>query len=383
MIDHKKFPEPYRILFPLGVIGGISGVILWLLFPYGLLSFYPRDAHFVLMTFVFLWSFVAGFLMTAIPRMTRTKAAGPGEILLASAAVIAQGVMSIKGSLDWVIVLHGAQVALLLVFLFSRFLVFRKIPFSGFVFLPFGFIFAALSVGLSFSAEGTDRFDFLAFGSEALLVNLIFGLGGRLIPVLSRLPGALMPDQQSFREQWAWPLVVCLLLNSGYAASLSGVSEAGSGLRLLAHLAAMFSIFGFFLRPSLWSVLGLSLKVSVLCLTLGEGLRFLGLLTPQYDFGVAGGHVSFIGGICLVTLLVSTRVVLSHGGASLEEEIRSRRIALMTILILLAMIFRLFAGEMVMGVSLQVASGTLILAFLIWLYRFVQIEKWGGVKGGH
>ena len=37
--------EPYRLFFPLGLLAGIYGVLLWPLYYAGHLSFHPGEAH--------------------------------------------------------------------------------------------------------------------------------------------------------------------------------------------------------------------------------------------------------------------------------------------------------------------------------------------------
>ena len=61
--------DPFRLLFPTGMMLGIVGVALWPLFQVGYLPFYPAIAHARLLIEGFAACFIFGFLMTAGPRL--------------------------------------------------------------------------------------------------------------------------------------------------------------------------------------------------------------------------------------------------------------------------------------------------------------------------
>jgi hypothetical protein len=61
-------------LFPLGIVLGTAGVSIWPLYHYGLTEGYSGRAHAFVQTSGFLYAFIAGFLLTAVPRFTATTA---------------------------------------------------------------------------------------------------------------------------------------------------------------------------------------------------------------------------------------------------------------------------------------------------------------------
>jgi uncharacterized protein involved in response to NO len=62
--------EPYRLLFPLGILIGLLGVAMWPLYYSGWISLpFPVPHHAHIMIQGFFGSFVFGFLGTAMPRM--------------------------------------------------------------------------------------------------------------------------------------------------------------------------------------------------------------------------------------------------------------------------------------------------------------------------
>src|SRR6187402_2690292 len=71
--------EPFRVLFPLATLLGISGVSLWPLYFSGLHKFYPGQMHARLMIEGFLAGFVLGFLGTALPRLLSAPPLRRGE----------------------------------------------------------------------------------------------------------------------------------------------------------------------------------------------------------------------------------------------------------------------------------------------------------------
>lgn len=67
-------PDPYRIFFPLGILLGVAGVAIWPLYNFGVTATYSGRAHALVQTNGFLYAFIAGFLLTAVPRFTGTEA---------------------------------------------------------------------------------------------------------------------------------------------------------------------------------------------------------------------------------------------------------------------------------------------------------------------
>src|SRR5881396_1440683 len=73
METHGKPTDAYRIFFPLGIVLGVFGVSIWPLYYFGVTQGYSGRAHAFVQTDGFLYAFIAGFLLTAIPRFTGTE----------------------------------------------------------------------------------------------------------------------------------------------------------------------------------------------------------------------------------------------------------------------------------------------------------------------
>src|SRR5437879_5089050 len=87
-MDHGKATDPYRLFFPLGIILGTMGVSIWPLYYYGVTEGYSGRAHAFVQTDGFLYAFIVGFLLTAIPRFTGTEPPSR-RVQYALAAIIA------------------------------------------------------------------------------------------------------------------------------------------------------------------------------------------------------------------------------------------------------------------------------------------------------
>src|SRR5690349_7946014 len=73
-------PDPYRVLFPVGVAAALAGLVPWILVALRLPVAYPGAAHAALMVQGFELAFVCGFLLTAMPAFTHGPRCSPAEL---------------------------------------------------------------------------------------------------------------------------------------------------------------------------------------------------------------------------------------------------------------------------------------------------------------
>ncbi len=368
-MNHSTPNDPYRGLFFLGGIVGILGVSIWLAFAYKLISYYPREAHANIMFFGLLWSFIAGFMMTAIPRMTQTTPAKSWERRLAIGLVVAQTLLSVLNLTSIAVYWFAAQTLFLVSFVAMRARHIQRIPFAGFAFLPIALFQAALGAFLFIYSGGGSREPVTLLCQEAFVLNLILGLGSRLIPVLSRIPKARLPNEIQSSEPWATSLLAALTLNATYWTQLLGWTSLGLQVRSVLVLAFCIWLLKWLKRPTQWTAMGVALKAATTCLCLG-----LVLQTFNFVPSIAAIHFLYIGGFGLITFIVSTRVVLAHGGQDLSFEVSSRRLWLMAALLLLAASFRFISGGEVLSPLTYLSAALFISATLIWISKFIQIE---------
>lgn len=364
-MDKEKI-EPYILLFPTGCLLGFLGLIFWIFFQLNWIQFYPRSLHGNLMFFGFLWSFVAGFLMTAVPKMTSTKHAQLIEISVALSLIFIQIILNVRNLTHASVFVFLLQNLFLLFFILRRFLVNRKVPFFGFIFLPIAFIQSFLGVILFLYTR--DRNLFILFAGEAFILNLILGLGSRLIPVISRLPNALLPNESSKFDNSTWPIVTLLLVNLGYWFEAFGFRELGIILKVFGTFLASIKLLKLFVKPVTWSYIGIGLKASVVLLILGQILSL-----SFFNNTLAGQHIIYIGSFSIITLLVATRVMLAHGSQSLNYEVSSRRLIFILVLILLATLLRFLVRNDISNFLLSASALFFILAIVLWLVKFFKI----------
>src|SRR6266571_166000 len=92
---HGKPADPYRIFFPLGIVLGAMGVSIWPVYYFGLTEGYSGRAHAFVQTDGFLYSFIVGFLLTAVPRFTGTEPPSL-PVQYALAAVVAASALAFE-----------------------------------------------------------------------------------------------------------------------------------------------------------------------------------------------------------------------------------------------------------------------------------------------
>ena len=80
--------EPYRLLFPLGVVLAWTGVLHWLLLATGVIAEYRSIFHAFAQIEGFMTCFAVGFLFTLIPRRTSTAEPAAWQMAVAMVAPV-------------------------------------------------------------------------------------------------------------------------------------------------------------------------------------------------------------------------------------------------------------------------------------------------------
>jgi uncharacterized protein involved in response to NO len=330
--------EPYRKLFLLGLFSGIVGVGLWPLYYSGAIN-YPILVHGQTMITGFFLSFVSGFLMTALPKMSGGRPASPRETNFAFGLLCASVVSAWLNYPAFNYLFAAFQFSFLVFFVIRRFSsISHPLP-NALVFLPVGLawgflacvIFAVAQLGKVTSSVAIS-FANIGF-QQGFLLNLIVGLGSQLIPFLTHVD---IFDPKTYRyssKKWMWTLLVCL------NASLLGEIVFPSRWNYLvrAGIMAVVAVFYFqaLKKRKEKTVLGTGIRHAVWSIVVGYALMSV---LPNYNLALL--HIVFIGGYSAITLLIATRVVLAHGGHSLIQEKKSVAISAAYTLLLIAAILR-------------------------------------------
>lgn len=363
--------DGYRYFFPAGWALGIYGVVLWLLFPHQLVA-YPGLFHPEVMMGGFFLCFVCGFLMTAAPKFTASFGPARWEQYTAQTLIALLFASLIPPGKTYFYAVVLLLFLFLIQFLARRFLARKANPPDAFIFVGFGLASGLLGNVILLSGEFFDVPGTLySFGRsmflQAYIFSLVLGVGSRLIPALfgwTPLPTEahkLPPKLKVF-------VTLAIVFFATYVCEALGHTQPANILRAL-----VFTVIGI----NFWRLLKLPkrrerqpfwLWVSAWFLILGQwGVG----LFPAYRIHAL--HVVFISGLALMTLMIATRVCLSHGQHDMGLEKSSKALLFGALLIIFAGLTRLSAGfaPHIYQSHLIYASYTWILGLLGWGVTFL------------
>jgi uncharacterized protein involved in response to NO len=186
--------EPYRVLFPLGILFSWAGVAPWLLFAFGLTEEWLPAFHAMVQVQCFLSCMAAGFLFTMIPRRTATRPAAFWEVSIAILAPLGTAAFAFRenwaaSQICWVLVM-----ATLLQFALRRFrtrAATSRMP-ASFIWVLLALAMAMLAPVLAAvgAAGGEDRQWLNDIGRnmalQGVLASLVVGIGALILPHVTR-----------------------------------------------------------------------------------------------------------------------------------------------------------------------------------------------------
>ena len=338
--------EPYRLLFPLGVLLAWSGVLHWLLLAAGVIEEYRSIFHAFAQIEGFMTCFAVGFLFTLIPRRTATAPPAAWQMVVALAAPVAItiGAWFEKWALSQVpwLLLMG----MLIQFAVSRF----RAPGTG-LRIPNSFVWVvlALLMGIGGSilagvgaALGGDLFWLHEVGRSLVLqgmfTGLVLGVGGLLLPVVTRGAPPLVEAAGSTRAK-ALHLFAGIAFIATFFVELLVSVRLGFALRAAIVLATLLASAEIWRLPKIPGLHRRLIWIAAWCLPIGYTCV---AAFPEYP--KAGLHVVFIGCFALLALCISIHVVLSHGGAPGLLDGRPWPVALLGLLILSALALRVLVN---------------------------------------
>jgi len=317
--------DPYRVLFPTGVAFALLGAALW---PLALVARipYPGTLHASLMIEGFELSFISGFLLTILPRITRTDPTGATVTNAALALLVSFGAAALAGQLA---VAHGCALLLLLLLasvMLRRVRAHKNDPPQEIVFAPFGLLLGIAGAALQLATaaawlvEPGPRFG-IRLMSLGMVLAMVLGFGTLLVPVFLEIKDPLVipkiarPHERPARRAIYLALAISLVLT--FVADGAGAAAVGAfGRAVLASL-----VLG--LGWKIWRRPGRrTFPAAVLWSSgwmIGAGLWAAALL-PLHT--VAALHVVLLGGFGALTLGIASRVVVTHGGHGPDREAR-------------------------------------------------------------
>jgi len=310
--------EPFRLLFPAGVLAGITGVALWPLHYLGVMELYPGLGHARIMACGLFGAFIIGFLGTAMPRMLSARRLQTPQVL---ALLLMHAAMVMAFALSKIFV--GDVLFLLMLVTFIALMASRAkerkdTPPPGFILV--GLCWLSVVSGTVLAVIGHVReLDVFWVNLQRLLsyqgfvLLPILGIGPFILP---RLFG--MQSQHDFPEMMipapAWWRKAALALGAGalvigsFFLEASGWYRLGHAIRFGAALGYMLIEMPFHRAPAI-NALGVGVRIAFGGIVAG----FLAVaLWPAYRVGLL--HLTLVGGFAVITFVVATRVVFGHSG---------------------------------------------------------------------
>lgn len=348
--------EPYRLFFPLGILFLLLGALVWVPLIWTA-DEYPVLFHRTLMLNGFAGSFIGGFLMTAVPRFSETKNAVLSEIVPYLIVTLAGLFFAYEEQSQNVFICSLLQPVLIMKFILPRMLARKKNPPPGFVFIFLGLLLWVLS-GLLCLLVNEEQYKALHY--EGAIVCIILGVGSRLLPAILGHQEILAKDTKSL------PIVFVLLLL--FAGSYFLPERFGDLLRTVVILIVGLSFWKLYKLPKVKTALTWSLWSSGILIVMSFVLK-----TLWPDGMIHASHAFFINGIVLMSLLIGTRVIVSHGGGGAKLE-NSKILYLVTSILIVAGATRVSAFLMPDHYLSHLAYSAILLvvAVVIWSGKFLR-----------
>lgn len=358
--------DAYRYFFPAGWVMGIWGVLLWILFPWNLVA-YPGLRHPEIMSGGFFLFFVSGFLMTAAPKFTSSFEPTKRDQQISFTLITALFLSLLPEKKIYFYTVVVSLFVFLGYFLLTRFINRKSNPPDSFLFVGFGLIAGLLGgLGMVLGEFFNLRPELYTLARlcllQAYVLSLVLGVGSRLIPAL--LGWASLPTESGKTKPrlFLFSSLAALFMITFFleAFHFSFLSQA---LRSLVFSFIAFYFWKLHRFPNRKAVQSWWLWISAWSLLLGQwGIFFF----P--DFRIHLLHVVLVSGLGLMTFMISSRVILSHGHHGLEWEKNSKLLFIGALLISLAGFTRLSAGfaPRIYQSHLLYAAYTWIFGLLLW-----------------
>lgn len=354
--------EPFRLLFPLGALLALAGVLPWLLFGTGVTRMWLGTYHALTLTQGFLLAVAAGFLGTMIPRRTGAAPLSTLELAVLIAALVALPPALLAGHLALAEGAYLVALATLGAFALSRLRKSDRTPPPSFVLIPFavaaGVFGALLVIAFTVGAPAWTLAWGRALVEEGVLVPLVMALAPMLTPII--LDGEAAPQRLRAGVHVAVGVV--------FLASFALDPRLGSGVRGLSAAVEIVVVAGIVRRPR---APGLHRRLYQLAMLLVPAGLVAAALVPAFRVPLL--HLSFIGGLSLLVFAVGAHVTFLHTGHDALANRRPWPVAVVGALTIAAMLARVFAerlwwahyvGALATAASLWLAAAVVWTAYL-------------------
>ncbi|MDZ4742456.1 MAG: NnrS family protein [Verrucomicrobiota bacterium] len=374
--------EPFRILFILGSLIAVFGIMLWPLNHWGVIGFYPNIAHARIMVEGFLGCFVIGFLGTALPRILDVEQLTVFETPIFALLMIFVVALHFLQKTFWGDILFAVTFSGFMMALLVRAILRKDIPPPGFILVPAGLGSGVIGAFILAIGQVSPPEPFLYLFAQLLLYQgflllPVMGIGAFLLPrFFGEVSKHNFPESMAVPPGWMGKALV-----SGLAGGLVIVSfaiEAGGQIVWGCLLRGAVVLAYFLMEMNLlqnWKARGtlaLSLRIALICFPAG---LFAVASAPLHR--VALLHVFFMGGFCLLCFTVASRVVMGHSGHSHLLSGRLKPMIFFLVMLILALLCRVSA-DFIPEVRLSHYDYAAILlsgGILVWLMAYLPLMK--------
>ncbi len=318
----------------------------WLTYATGVTATYSCKSHALVQIQAFLMSFAAGFLLTAVPRRTRTAPPSAAEMIAMAAALIVTSIAAMAER--WFV----SELAYFCVFLILAQFAIRRFagraagrrPPAAFVLVPIAAVHGLVGAAMVAAAEvqnspaWTEHLGMLLI-TQGVFLCLTVGVGGLILPLMSGTPPPADLGS-SPRELWK----AAAYGAAGAAIFASFIFEQAGSTQIAPLLRAIVVAVGLGFGGNAWRPPGRTgvhrklVWISAWMIPVGLAISAL-----YPDYRVPALHILFIGGFGLMAFGVATHVSLSHLEMPRAASGRPLAIILMGAAFLLALFIRFTA----------------------------------------
>lgn len=345
--------EPYRIFFPLAILCGMLGIGHWFAYAIGWIDRYSGFMHASIQMQTYMICFIAGFLMTAMPRMSATAPASWVETCGLMSLIL--GILISLSFSNWLMANLFFITALVGLLLFGV----RRVrachssakvkPPVEFVWVPIALLHGILGsiLLMTGTAKLTGPWSTLTGKSmvhQGLVLAIVLGVGGFLAPRLMGTFKAVKPmtgpcceiKQAKDRRRYGFlHLLAGFVLLSSFFLEGFGLLRMAYGLRAILVTAFMIWTRSLVFKPLMNEQYVRFLWLSLWMVFLGSWSAFIFL-----SYRAAMLHLTFLGGYSLMTFTVATVVITNHAGKSEQLKCHSRTLSFLALAIIVATTLR-------------------------------------------
>lgn len=354
--------EPFRVFFPLGFLLGAAGVAHWVLLSAGALDRYLAAFHAVTQMQSFMLAFATGFLLTAIPKRTRSSPASWVEIGVLVVLLPTVSLAALFGAAAVSQLAYASALLVLIQFAVRRFAnrAAGRRPPTSFVLVPLGLVAGVAGAIMLIASDIAPGAEWVHPFGRALVLDGVFlcfalGVGPFFLSIAlhGEAPGDISRRAIAPIVGYAAAGAIIIL---GLALHAAGAVRAGLTIRGGVAVAVLCA-GGAWRRPSRPGRNRWLLWLATWMVPLG---LMSAALFPEHR--VAAMHVTYIGGFGLLAFSVATHVTLGHSGHVEDQAGRPRAVAWFGALFAVAMLIR-SAGAVLSTKYFQVLG----LAAVMWL----------------